>query len=255
MLEGIGDWMFGGARANRQRTEERHEDSRKRIQALLESESARKLWYNARAAAASGVDPEIQKVEKLARIRKAEDAYSVEGEITPEMKAAFDAAKSSVLESRDNREYFAPQDETDVIEALGKKKSIPTGVDPIDRAINVAGGRKTLPKTDKGEMGVFEEMGAPRISDYFQAPTETVPQGNVPKTYPQMGIESIDDQAVLSEMQKALPEVDMKSEYESDPEMMKKLMELWRTKKLTKQNLHKAFSMIQQSAQQSLGIR
>ena len=37
-------------------------------------------------------------------------------------------------------------------------------------------------------------------------------------------------------------------------ELMKKLMELWRAKKLTKQNLHKAFSMMQTTAQQALGI-
>ena len=75
-----------------------------------------------------------------------------------------------------------------------------------------------------------------------------------PKTFPQVGATNVNDQATLQEMQKALPDVDMKSEYESDPELMKKLIELWRTKKLTKQNLHKAFSMIQQTAQQSLGI-
>jgi len=70
-----------------------------------------------------------------------------------------------------------------------------------------------------------------------------------------MGITNIDDQATLQEMQEALPDVDMKSEYEADPELMKKLMELWRQKKLNKSNLHKAFSNIQQSAQQTLGIR
>jgi hypothetical protein len=130
----------------------------------------------------------------------------------------------------DNRDYFAPQDETDVFTALGKKKKYPAPNEWLRT----------------GEVpGVKLEQEGKNLADYiFEAP----------KTYPQVGATNVEDQATLQEMQKALPDVDMKSEYETDPEMMKKLIELWRTKKLTKQNLHKAFSMIQQTAQQSLGI-
>lgn len=218
---------------------------RKRIQALLDSAEGQQLLSKARAASLNrgegyyggrGVDPYVKGSEDLGKIRAARDKFAGD-ELTPETAAYFTAAEKSVLDRMKSE------------------------VDPIDRAIKVAGGRKTLPKTDNrdffGPGEEFLEMSKEydRLGDYFQAPTETVPEGNIPKTFPQMGIESIDDQAVLSEMQQALPDVDMKSEYESDPEMMNKLMELWRAKKLTKQNLHKAFSMIQQSAQQSLGIR
>lgn len=247
-----------------------------RMKSLMESEEGQRLLRSsqeklniARAESLNrgeglyggrGVDPYVKGSEDLGKIRAARDKFLDEGdELTPETAAYFDAAEKSVLDrmksapTRDNRNYFAPGDETDVFEALGKKKKYeaPTGVDPIDRAIGAAGGRKTLPKAKKfGERSVFEEL-----ADYFQAPTETVPEGNVPKTYPQMGIESVDDQATLEEMQKALPSVDMKDEYESDPEMMQKLMQLWKEGKLNKQNLHKAFSEIQQTAQQALGIR
>ena len=73
-----------------------------------------------------------------------------------------------------------------------------------------------------------------------------------PRTYEQMGIENVDEMATLQEMQEALPDRDMKAEYEADPELMQKLIQLWREKKLTKQNLHKAFSVIQQRAREAL---
>lgn len=248
-LEDIGDWMFGGARANRQRVEERHSADMERMQALLDSQAGQTLLTKARAAAMNrgeglyggrGVDPYVQGSEDLGKIRAARDKFSVAGdELTPETAAYFNAAEKSVL----NR--------------------MKSDIDPIDRAIKVAGGRASLPKTDNrdffapGEefLEMSKEYDKLGVEDYFQAPTDTVPIGKVPKTYPQMGIESVDDMATLDEMQKALPDVDMRDEYESDPEMMKKLMELWKAKKLTKQNLHKAFSQIQQSAQQALGIR
>ena len=229
----------------------RQDPNAKFYQPILSREEQKKKALDpyGRQYGGRGFDPYVKGAEDLGKIRAAKDEF-VGDQLTPEVAAYFDAAEKTVLDrmkstaipTRDNREYFE-------------------GVDPIDRAIKAAGGRKTLPKTDNrdffapgGELEVFEEMGAPGIADYFQAPTETVPQGNIPKTYPQMGITSIDEQAILSEMQLALPEVDMKSEYESDPELMKKLMQLWKDGKLNKQNLHKAFSMIQQKARTSLGI-
>lgn len=75
-----------------------------------------------------------------------------------------------------------------------------------------------------------------------------------PRTFGQIGITDVEDMATLQEMQKALPDRDMRTEYEEDPENMKQLMELWKQGKLNKSNLHKAFSMIQQDARQALGI-
>lgn len=273
----------------------RRQKKNEEIESLLKSEKGRRLLQKsqiamneARAAAMDrgeglyggrGVDPYVKGAEDLGKIQKARDSFLTIDEkgkavygLTPETATYFDAAEQSVLDRmkstpRDNR----VQDETDVFKTLGKRgKSedrisrqiqnflTPGGVDAVTMAAPTTGDRPvTFDNRDffGGEQEVFEKMGAPRLTDYFQAPTETVPESNIPKTYPQLGIESIDDQATLEEMQKAVPDVDMREEYESDPELMKKLMELWRQKKLNRSNLHKAFSKIQQSAQQALGIR
>ena len=280
ILEDMGDWMFGGARRNRQRTEERHTMDMKRMQSLLDSEAGQTLRNKMMAAyyeKRSKPDP----TESAANLALAaerlyditDDNSEVIGAIQTRIKDLISQADAAP--KRDNRarefvgppvptgkqqrmgepevetsksaaEYFEPQDETDVFEALGKKeKGLSKEFFPKD---NEWLRTKEVPE-------VLEEIKKTRpLADYFQAPTETVPEGNIPKTYQQMGIESVDDQATLQEMQQALPDVDMRQEYEADPETMKKLMELWRAKKLTKKNLHKAFSMIQQSAQKSLGI-
>jgi hypothetical protein len=110
-------------------------------------------------------------------------------------------------------------------------------------------------ETVKDETGVFKSLSRRPLADYFQASTPTIPEENIPKTYPQLGITNVDDMATLDEMQKALPEVDMRQVYQDDPEMMKMLIELWKSKKVTKRNLHEAFKEKQMTAQQALGIR
>lgn len=268
-LEGIDEWMFGDFRANRQRVEERHSADMERMQALLDSQAGQTLLTKARAASLDrgeglyggrGVDPYVKGSEDLGKIRKARGILEDEDEkLAPEMAAYFNAAEKSVLDrmnrgkrAEDRFDFVgppAPTRRTDVRRPepeIETSKSAAEYFQPVERDLRLEGQLPVSP-----DKGMFDRL---EIGDYFQAPTDTVPESNIPKTYPQLGIESVDDMAILEEMQKALPEVDMRDEYESDPEMMKKLMELWRAKKLTKQNLHKAFSQIQQSAQQALGI-
>ncbi len=92
------------------------------------------------------------------------------------------------------------------------------------------------------------------LEDYFQAPTDTVPEDNTPKTFEQVGITDPNEQAAIQEMQEAAPDVDVMQEYQDDPESMKRLLKLWEEGKLNKQNLFKAFSMLQGRAKQTLGI-
>lgn len=255
LFKPVGDFISGGVTALQPGRVQQMQLERKKIKALLDSEQGQKLlrasqiaMNESRAAAMDrgeglyggrGVDPMVKGSEDLGKIRTARDKFADE-ELAPETAAYFDAAEKSVLDRMkstpqvDNRDRFAPGDETDMIQALSKKKEY--------KAPNEWLRTKEVP----------EVLG---LGDYFQASTPTVPEGNVPKTYPQLGIENVDDQATLQEMEDALPDVNMRSEYEADPEMMKKLMELWKAKKLTKQNLSKAFSTMQQTAQQSLGIR
>lgn len=242
---------------------EQHDLQKQRIADILKSEEGQRflrksqgLMNEARARSLDrgegyyggrGIDPMIKGSEDLGKIRAAKDKFS-EDEISPEIAAYFDAAEKSVLDRMksapgDNRELFAPQDETDVFRALSTPKALKE--------------KKPQQMTrDEWNKSSVEERQNYRsgISDYFQAPTDTVPESNIPKTYPQLGIESVDDQATLQEIQKAVPDIDMREEYEADPEMMKKLMELWRQGKLNKKNIHKAFSKIQNKAQQALGL-
>lgn len=106
------------------------------------------------------------------------------------------------------------------------------------------------PKMDNRDY--FSEV--PAFEGLPQAATPDFPEENIPKTFEQLGITQPQDQQIFQEMQKALPDRDMRQEYENDPEGMKRLMKLWQEKKLNKKNLHKAFSAIQQRARQSLGI-
>jgi len=103
---------------------------------------------------------------------------------------------------------------------------------------------------------VFPPYGAYKgikgIQDYFQDSTETIPEKNIPATFEQIGVMSPQDQATFEEMQEAVPDIDLRQEYEKDAEGMQKLIKLWREKKLNKSNLHKAFSAIQQKAKESL---
>lgn len=251
-----------------------------RIQALLDSEAGRrfvqeaqKKWYNARAdfynkgGTGGGVDNYVKGADDLGKIRQAKDKF-IEEEMTPETAAYFEEAEKSVLNRMKSApsDYFGPRDEIEMFEELSKgrkqkdKTISPSGPrDEIEMFEQLSKKKKYEAPTEwlrTGEVpGVKEEKKGKILADYFQAPTDTVPEGNVPKTFPQLGITNVDDQAIIQEMQKALPDVDMRDEYEADPEMMKKLMELWKAKKLTKQNIHKAFSNIQQNAQQALGIR
>lgn len=125
------------------------------------------------------------------------------------------------------------------------------GVSPFGPAI---GDITSYDMHTKKPRTVATEEGIMPLGDYFQAATETIPEENIPRTYEQLGITDTEDQATLQEMQDAIPERDLRQEYEDDPEGMKRLMKLWREKKLTKQNLRKAFSVIQSKARQSLGI-
>jgi len=103
---------------------------------------------------------------------------------------------------------------------------------------------------------VFPPYGAYRgikgLQDYFQDSTETIPEKNIPATFEQIGVMNPQDQATFEEMQEAIPDRDLRQEYEKDAEGMQKLIKLWREKKLNKSNLHKAFSAIQQKAKESL---
>jgi hypothetical protein len=89
------------------------------------------------------------------------------------------------------------------------------------------------------------------LDSYFQAATPTVPTDNTPKTFQQTGINQPDEQQILQEMQDAIPEFDLKQEYQNDTAGMQRIMKLWKEKKINKSVLNQMF--VKQKAQQALG--
>ena len=92
------------------------------------------------------------------------------------------------------------------------------------------------------------------LSDFFQGSTDAVPEENKKKSFIEIGIGSTGQQQTLEELQTELPDVDMRQEYENDPEGMERLMKLWKEGKVNKKNLSGLFSSLRSKARTSLGI-
>ncbi len=212
------------------------------------------------------VDPLVKGAEDIGKIRKAQSQF--EDKVPPETAAYFDAAEQSV---KDRTGWKDPKInvKTDKPRRIFDKSGDVVGTRNKDDSIkydkNLKGAdyfelydRHTGKPTQRQEgdnRGLFSEGKSPfEIEDYYQAATETVPVANEPKTFQQLGITSPADQQVFQEMQKAVPDVDLRQEMEQDPEGMKRLIKLWQERKLNKKNIRNAFSAIQQRAKQSLGI-
>jgi len=194
----------------------------------------------------TATDPFVQGAVDIGKIQDARDKFGVD--ITPEMAAYFDTAERSV---KDRSGFKEPEinPKTGKPRRIFSKKGEVLGTRTKEGGIDNRGYFSTGQKaTEKPTTTPPEDI------DYFQAPTATVPEANIQRTYKQMGITNTEDQATFQEMQDAMPEQDMRKEYEDNPELFKELMELWRQKKLNKKNIGKAFSMMQQQARQSLGI-
>ena len=236
----------------------------KQMQALLESEKGRKLVLDSQAA---------MNEARTGALNRGEGYYGG-GKKAQEQPTMFD----------DMAEYTKNRKTLDAWydEKVGEKDEL----SPSDQAKYNAALEKLEPERTQQAHGpnvpgmpevsrqYFEQQKgqkkdgfvgppAPKASEYFTpddsfvgppAPSDSPAEllYEAPRTYEQMGIENVDDMATLQEMQEALPDRDMKAEYEADPELMQKLIQLWREKKLTKQNLHKAFSVIQQRAREAL---
>lgn len=256
-IRGTARGVFPGAARAADIETEGQEQAIARIQSLIDSDAGRRLVDKARASALDrgegyyggskgGADPRYDQIKTLVSALDSTTDEKVEESITNELQFLF----GDIKEER-NR---------------GKKKAklgfSPEGADPVDIGVRMGGGLKSLPKADTGADFIGPPAPAELRADFVgpQRPspaeylTDDFTGPPAPRTYQQLGITGVDDQATLGEMQKALPDRDMRQEFESDPEYMEKLIRLWKEGKLNKSNLHKAFSALQQRAQQSLGI-
>lgn len=229
-----------------------------RIQSLIDSDAGRRLVDKARASALDrgegyyggskgGADPRYDQIKTLISALDSTTDEKVEKSITSELQFLF----GDIKEERNRRK------KEDKKAKLGFS---PEGADPVDIGVRMGGGLKSLPRADTAADFIgppapaelrADFIGPPSPADYL---TDDFTGPPAPRTYQQLGITGVDDMATLGEMQKALPDRDMRQEYETDPESMQRLMRLWKEKKVNKANLHKFFSIMQQKAQQALGV-
>lgn len=267
----VGDFVSGAVTALQPGRVQQMKLEQERIRSLLESEKGRRFLVDAqkkmneaRAGAMSegrdywgrSINASDQRIDQISTLVGAAD------KTTDEKLVASLTSQAQLLTDEMGEESKRKKKE----DKLGFS---PEGIDPIDRGVRLGGGLKSLPKAQDLLFGeddfvgppapVTQEAhgpnvpGMPEVSQRYMESQSPADYFQAPKTFEQVGITSVDEQATLQEMQQALPDIDMKAEYEADPEYMQKLIKLWREKKLNKQNLHKAFSALLQRAQESLG--
>ncbi len=172
-----------------------------------------------------------QHVEKSKRLNAAEKVLKGEGELSPEKKVFIDEKKARL-----NDEF-----------------NLNFAQDPIDRDLKAAGGRAALPRTTpkggmtdrisadlvspppkdrrglfSGEDVAFDNIGLPSsptaTPGLFQAPTPDFPESNVPLSFGEMGLTAKDDIAQFSELEKGLPDMDLRSQYQANQQGFAKIL-------------------------------
>ncbi len=262
------DWFGweGPYTANQRRTEEQHTANMEKIQALLQTENGRrlvlesqKLMNESRAGYydRAGDKPKLSKFDSMAKWtkdRKTLDDWRDEkigdnDELSPSDQKMLNAALEELYPEQTkqaqahgpevSRQYFDQQNKPSP--EMQTSKSAAEYFTPDDSFI----GPKQAPAWPDLNIG-----GPVRVES--ESPAEYL----APKTYEQMGIENVADMATLQEMQEALPEVDIKGEYEADPENMQRLLKFWRENKtkISKERFIELFRATKQKARESLGI-
>lgn len=70
---------------------------------------------------------------------------------------------------------------------------------------------------------ILTEEGMKPLADYFQAGTETVPEENIPPTFEQLGVEQADQES-FQQLEKKLPDIDLRQTYRLDPQGFKQML-------------------------------
>jgi hypothetical protein len=278
-LEGLEDFTFGGARRRDQRQELNNEISLLRATTDPRQRAEIVARIQQGPAFKEFMQREIPKI-KVARTAKdlnaaanalknidaAEESRSLlpEGEDSDEWKRTYQSLRDAILAPLE----LGGDNVTEPTQPGAEKPG--TGKPGTNVYIK---GKKVGTVNAAGNAEYFEEgsefVGPPapraytpqeiieqaeRNADFFQVSTPELPKEDLPKTYDDVGVDSPQDIQTLQEIQKLVPDNDMKDEYRQNPEGMKKLLEAWRQGKLNKQQLRNAFSSLQQTAQEALGI-
>jgi hypothetical protein len=269
-LEGLDEIVFGGARERDRRSAEKHDLSMERMRQVIESGKADALLDKARAVAleqgrdisgrtAKSVDPKVQAAIDLGKIADARNKFGTD--IDPDTDAFFKDATENI---RQRVGFVKP-----VAEGSPLKQKTDKAIAEANAALAEAEQKLGKQTAFKKGMGVrpkrdiradftegVDALDPDKIdtSKIAHGSTPDFPESNVPKTFDQLGLTSTDDQATLQEMQDTLPDIDMKQEFEQNPEGMKRLMKLLKDKKINKAQLKQFFSKRQEAARQTLGL-
>lgn len=244
------DWFGweGPYTAQQRRTEEAHQDSRAKIEQFITSAGFQdklraaqtdainqgRSIYGGRGRGATTVDP-IEKAGKYALAAQrltdagAKDAgLSVLQEANKVLGMAEGPAGHSRMRkpSRPNLKsrgggviegaaFWIPDEEAEEYLGKGWKREGVPKEGKADLRSLFGGGNEfdgiLTPDTQKTQPAGKKVKD---MSDFFQAPTELSPMDTVPKTFAQIGITAKDDIQTFNELEKKLPDMDLRSQYQ-----------------------------------------
>ena len=221
------DWFGweGPFTAEQRRTEESHQDNRARIEQWIKS---------------SGVQDKLRKAQKDA-INEGRSIYGGRGgraTVSPMDKLSdkarkLAAAKKNLSVEDELPDAFVPyfKGERDKIAKEFEYITNPPLTEP-----ELKGGMSDRVATDNrglfsgtfpGEVLTSKDVHRPDDSkgispflpgaEFFQTPTAAFPEDTVPKTLSQIGITAKDDMQTFQELEKKLPDMDLRQAYQADP--------------------------------------
>ncbi len=258
-IQGIGDFIFGGA----QRRDQQKEQTRN-IQILKTPNLSNEQYETAARKIFQGVSPQkydeiiaanpdhtfyspiLNRAEKKAKMQdpygrrygkgaeKTKQAGDLSLTISRMEKTGMFDDDPGLKENLTNRvkELASPEyRNAKLMEDYGKSSNASEfqGLDPFDEESALGPDVMQFDTSEIQEKG--KKPGLLRstfdtFAEYFQGPTAAVPQANIPQTMSQIGITDTDDQAIFQDLEKAAPpELDLRGIVISDPQGFKKILD------------------------------
>ena len=291
-LSGVGNFINSGVRALqpgvvRQQESQQNQQSFENEFKLFTASPTEEAWANLQQHPVFK-DFTNRQQSKMASIRSAKDVNAAanalksidtaeslalsslplgQTDLSPKRRAVYDSLRESIVEpfqgsrrgqagptsleqTADKASAFLSEDFSEPEPRINPKTGKPTRIfSPKGKVEGTVNADESISYFDAAKT-----EGKVRSADFFQVSTPDVPKEDLPKTYEDIGVDSPQDIQTLQEIQKIAPDVDMKEEYRKDSEYMKKIMDGWRKGLIKNHQLRDAFSSMQQTAKESLGI-
>lgn len=219
------------------------------------------------------VDPRASILERFNKLGTARSKFETQGRVDPRVAPFFDQLTEGMAREADSlfevkggmTDRVAAAKSEPIDAALQESSKRPGGKKKVDRRDMFNGGsifdeipaanRAHVPsgKKFKGVQGIFDPGKAIGPSaDFFQVGTSDFPTGNVPSSLSDIGITAKDDIQTFGEMEKKLPNMDLRSQYQQDPGTFQAIMKALRAGKKpdgTPFTLKDAITMIKEAGQ------